>query len=114
MKLKISVMTTCLFFTMMTMGYQGMPRRYYDHLPQFHTSHVIATIGSWILIAGLLLMFWNLFRSIRKGEKVGMNPWGGPTLEWTVPSPPPHENFEKIPYVDHEPYDFQKWRQTNE
>lgn len=97
-----------LYFTMLTMGYQGMPRRYYDHLPQFHTSHVVATVGSWVLIAGLLLMFWNLFRSIKKGEKVGDNPWGGATLEWQIPSPPPHENFEKIPYVDHEPYEFQK------
>ncbi|MFQ5583155.1 MAG: cbb3-type cytochrome c oxidase subunit I [Calditrichia bacterium] len=101
-----------LYFTMMIMGYQGMPRRYYDHLPQFHTSHVIATVGSWILIAGLLLMFWNLFRSIKKGEKVGNNPWGGPTLEWTIPSPPPHENFEEIPYVDHEPYEFHKVEAT--
>jgi cytochrome c oxidase subunit 1 len=97
-----------LYFTMLTMGYQGMPRRYYDHLPQFHTSHVVATVGSWILVAGLLLMFWNLFRSIKKGEKVGSNPWGGATLEWQIPSPPPHENFEEIPFVDHEPYEFHK------
>ena len=25
------------------------------------------------------------------------NPWGGVTLEWQVPSPPPTENFETIP-----------------
>ena len=96
------------YFTMMILGYRGMPRRYYDHLPQFHTDHVIATVGSWILIIGLLLMFGNLFWSIFKGKKVGMNPWGGATLEWQVPSPPPHENFEEIPYVDHEPYYFKK------
>lgn len=94
------------YFTMMIMGYEGMPRRYYDHLPRFHTDHVIATIGSWVLIVGLLLMFGNLFWSIFKGKKVGANPWGGATLEWQVPSPPPHENFEEIPFVDHEPYDF--------
>jgi cytochrome c oxidase subunit 1 len=96
------------YFTMMIMGYEGMPRRYYDHLPQFNTDHVIATVGSWILIAGLLVMFGNLFWSIFKGKKVGTNPWGGATLEWQVPSPPPHENFEEIPYVDHEPYYFKK------
>ena len=95
-----------LYFTMMTMGYKGMPRRYYDHLPMFHTEHVIATVGSWILVAGILLMIGNLFWSIFKGEKAGKNPWGGTTLEWQVPSPPPHENFEKIPYVDSDPYDF--------
>lgn len=101
-----------LYFTMMTMGYRGMPRRYYDHLPQFHTEHVIATVGSWILVAGLFLMFGNLIWSIFKGKKVGMNPWGGATLEWQIPTPPPHENFEEIPYVDHEPYDFKKVKVT--
>lgn len=97
-----------LYFTMMIMGYEGMPRRYYDHLPRFHTDHIIATVGSWVLVIGLLIMFVNLFWSIFRGKKVGMNPWGGATLEWQVPSPPPHENFEEIPYVDHEPYDFKK------
>nr|NIV03358.1 cytochrome c oxidase subunit I [Calditrichia bacterium]NIV71566.1 cytochrome c oxidase subunit I [Calditrichia bacterium]NIV98169.1 cytochrome c oxidase subunit I [Candidatus Saccharibacteria bacterium]NIW78443.1 cytochrome c oxidase subunit I [Calditrichia bacterium] len=97
-----------LYFTMMIMGYRGMPRRYYDHLPQFHTDHVVATVGSWILIAGLLLMFGNIFWSIFKGQRAGKSPWGGATLEWQVSTPPPHENFEEIPYVDHDPYDFKK------
>lgn len=97
-----------LYFTMMIMGYEGMPRRYYDHLPQFHSDHVIATVGSWILVAGLLIMFANLFWSVFKGKKIGMNPWGGPTLEWQVATPPPHENFEEIPTVDSDPYDFKK------
>jgi len=101
-----------LYFTMMIMGYRGMPRRYYDHLPQFHTDHVIATVGSWILVAGLLLMFGNLFWSIFRGKKVGMNPWGGATLEWQIPTPPPHENFEEVPYIDHDPYDFKKVKVT--
>jgi len=101
-----------LYFTMMIMGYEGMPRRYYDHLPQFHTDHVIATVGSWVLISGLLLMLANLFWSIFKGQKVGSNPWGGTTLEWQVPSPPPHENFEEIPYVDGGPYDFKNAETT--
>jgi cytochrome c oxidase subunit 1 len=37
-----------------------------------------------------------------------MNPWGGKTLEWTVPSPPPHENFEEIPvYGENDnPYNY--------
>jgi cytochrome c oxidase subunit 1 len=51
-------------------------------------------------------MFANLFRGLRKGEKAGSNPWGGATLEWQIPSPPPKENFEKIPVVQKGPYDF--------
>jgi len=77
----------CLYFPMFIMGYLGMPRRYYDYLPQFKPYHIIATIGSWILISGLLLMFGNLLSAFKRGSKAPMNPWGGTTLEWTIPSP---------------------------
>jgi len=95
-----------LFFPMLILGWEGMPRRYYDYLPPFQTLHVISTIGSWILIAGMLLMFGNLFYALFRGEKTGDNPWGAATLEWKTSSPPPAENFETIPVVDRGPYEF--------
>jgi cytochrome c oxidase subunit 1 len=95
-----------LYFPMLILGWEGMPRRYYDYPPQFHTLHLISTIGSWILIAGLIWIFLNLFQALRKGERAGDNPWGGATLEWQIPSPPPMENFEKIPTVEKGPYEF--------
>ncbi len=94
-----------MYFTMMVIGYQGMPRRYFDHLPQFHTGHVIITIGSWFLVTGLFLMIGNVIWAVFKGERVGNNPWGGTTLEWQISSPPPLENFDVIPEIDHGPYD---------
>lgn len=93
-----------LYFTMFILGYKGMPRRYYDALPEFHNLHVVATVGSWILVTGLLIMLINLLVGFRKGERAPMNPWGGTTLEWTVSTPPPLENFHEIPLVEHEPY----------
>jgi len=95
-----------LYFSMFLLGLQGMPRRYFQYLPQFRTNHVISTVGSWIFVAGLLLMFGNLIWSLRKGKKAPDNPWGGKTLEWQVPSPPPRENFEEIPVITHGPYKF--------
>ena len=95
-----------LYFPMLILGWKGMPRRYYDYLPQFHSLQLLSTIGSWILIAGLILLFANLVHSLFKGEKVGDNPWHGSTLEWQIPSPPPKENFEKIPHVERGPYEF--------
>jgi cytochrome c oxidase subunit 1 len=94
------------YFSMLLLGWEGMPRRYYDYLPQFRTLHLTATFGSWILIAGLIIMFGNFFHALFKGEKAANNPWGGATLEWQIPSPPPTENFEKIPVVERGPYDF--------
>lgn len=95
-----------LYFTMFILGLQGMPRRYFQYLPQFRTNHIISTVGSWILAVGLILMFGNLIRSLFKGEKAPMNPWGGKTLEWQIPSPPPAENFETIPVIEHGPYKY--------
>jgi len=95
-----------LYFSMIVLGLQGMPRRYYDYLPEFARLNLVSTIGSWILVAGLLLMLHNLFRGLFRGEPVGINPWGGATLEWTIPTPPPTENFAEEPVVTHGPYDF--------
>lgn len=93
-----------LYFPMFIMGYLGMPRRYYDYLPEFQTYHIIATVGSWIMITGMIIMFANLIRGLYKGAVAPENPWDGTTLEWKVPSPPPLENFDEIPVVTHGPY----------
>jgi cytochrome c oxidase subunit 1 len=93
-----------LYFPMFVLGWQGMPRRYYDYLPEFHTGNLISTVGSWVLVAGLLLIIFNLVRSIFKGERAGANPWYGTTLEWQISSPPPKDNFEEIPVITRGPY----------
>jgi len=95
-----------LYFTMFILGYQGMPRRYWDYLPEFQTLHLISTFGSYILITGLLIMITNLIIGMRSGKKAEINPWDGRTLEWTVPSPPPLENYINIPTVTTGPYHY--------
>jgi cytochrome c oxidase subunit 1 len=95
-----------LYFPFFFLGYMGMPRRYYDYLPEYQTYHVISTVGSWVLVAGLILLFVNLIIALRKGEKAPADPWGGRTLEWTIASPPPAENFHVIPAITHGPYDY--------
>jgi cytochrome c oxidase subunit 1 len=95
-----------LYFTFLVLGLMGMPRRYYDHLPNFHVAHIVASVGSWILIAGLLIMIFNLVRGLFRKVDVPANPWGGVTLEWTVPSPPSVENFHTLPVITEDPYRF--------
>jgi cytochrome c oxidase subunit 1 len=95
-----------LYFPMLVLGMMGMPRRYYDHLPQFHTLHVVATVGSWVLVAGLLILLGALVVALFNGSKAARNPWGGVTLEWQISSPPPAENFEEIPTITRPPYAF--------
>jgi cytochrome c oxidase subunit I len=96
-----------LYFPQFIIGMLGMPRRYFDYLPQFETGEVISSIGGFILAAGLFTMIINLMIAARKGSKAPMNPWGGKTLEWTIPSPPPTINFLTPPVVSHDPYDYE-------
>ncbi len=96
------------YFSMLLLGWQGMPRRYYDYLPEFRPLQLTATFGAWIMVAGLIVMFVNLFRGFSREEKVGGNPWGAVTLEWQIPSPPPAENFTEIPVVRAGPHRFKE------
>jgi len=97
-----------LYFPMLVVGLMGMPRRYYDYLPEFTAPNLISTVGSWILIVGLIMMIVVLIRGYLYGEKAGRNPWEGITLEWQTKSPPILPNFDKEPKLPEEgPYDFE-------
>jgi len=95
------------YIAMKIVGIMGMPRRYYDYVPEFTALNQLSTVGSWLLAVGLALMFVNVIRGCCKGAPVEANPWGGASLEWQISSPPPTENFgEEDPVVTHGPYDF--------
>jgi cytochrome c oxidase subunit 1 len=94
------------FLTQFVLGSRGMPRRYYDYLPEFTTLHQVSTVGSWILGVGFLIMVSYLLASLKVGALAPANPWGGLTLEWQTTSPPPLHNFEKQPSTKIGPYDY--------
>jgi cytochrome c oxidase subunit 1 len=95
------------YMTLLILGWAGMPRRYYSYLPKYTDLQVIATIGSLIMVGGLAMMFGNLLYAFFRGKKAEANPWGGATLEWTLPSPPAFENWEhNPPVITHGPYVF--------
>ncbi|MDJ0522585.1 MAG: cbb3-type cytochrome c oxidase subunit I [Planctomycetota bacterium] len=95
-----------LYFPLFLAGLAGMPRRYQDYLPEYHGYHAASTIGSWIMVVGLMILFINLIVAIWRGKKAPMNPWGGATLEWQIPSPPPTHQFDAAPDLTHGPYDY--------
>jgi cytochrome c oxidase subunit 1 len=92
---------TLTFFPMHFLGLDGMPRRIstYDAGQGWDLNNHIATVGAFMIAFGLLFMIYNWFRSMKVGEIAGNDPWGGATLEWMIPSPPPDYNFATIPTV---------------
>jgi len=93
---------------MLVLGMMGMPRRYYDYLPKFEMGNIFAGIGAIIMVVGIFMVLINLLLSFRNGAKAEAAPWGGTTLEWKIPSPPPLHNFVEQPTVSSYPYDFSK------
>ena len=95
------------FFPQLVMGSQGMPRRYATYVERFTDLHVLSTVGSWVLGAGLFLVLGYALWSLAFGEEAPQNPWGAATLEWTnvAAIPDPH-NFTRTPLVTRGPYDF--------
>ncbi len=101
-----------LYFPMLILGVMGMPRRYHDYLPQYELLNTVSTVGSWIMITGLVIMFFNLYRALRSGAKASANPWESKTLEWETQSPPILHNFAKAPEMKHGPYEYEgEWVQ---
>ncbi len=89
------------FYPMHFLGLDGMPRRNYTY-PEgmgWDFWNLVSTLGAFLLGIATLIFVHNFFRSLRKGEPAGDDPWDGRTLEWSIPSPPPEYNFAVIPTV---------------
>jgi cytochrome c oxidase subunit 1 len=111
----------CIFMPMHFLGIAGHERRYADlnsvdylsggQAANFHgmlwpVQHFIS-IAAFITIGAQFLFLGNFFMGIWRGKKAEMNPWEATTLEWTIPGPPPHDNFAGvIPEVYRGPYEF--------
>jgi Heme/copper-type cytochrome/quinol oxidases, subunit 1 len=95
-----------LYGAMFFLGMKGMPRRYYDYDEIFHTGNIISSLGAMVMYFGLAVIIINLVASLKNGRKAPSDPWGGKTLEWTIPSPPPVENFNEIPVITKGPYNY--------
>ena len=96
-----------IFLPMHLLGMAGQPRRYAQfteipYLAHLEGLNVFLSIAAIITISAQLIFFVNLFYSMFKGPKASSNPWECTTLEWSVPSPPPFDNFGGVePVVYH-------------
>jgi cytochrome c oxidase subunit 1 len=87
------------FFPMHFLGLAGMQRRVADYADAFAHWNLIASIGSYISLAGFLVFLIVVWRTLTAGKPCPANPWGegATTLEWSLSSPPPFHSFEQIP-----------------
>lgn len=92
------------FAPMHILGLNGMPRRTYRYAEGLGLDmwNLVATIGAFTIALSIAVFFWNAFRTAKRGEVAGNDPWDGRTLEWSISSPPPEHNFDVVPVVHSE------------
>ncbi len=87
--------------TMFLAGLKGQPvdiQKFYAGLG-LDGYNLVASIGSFVLLIGVVIGVANAVTSYLGGRKAGHDPWGGSTLEWFALSPPPIHNFDAVPDV---------------
>jgi len=86
----------------------GMRRRIVDYDPAlgFDSTHLVLTIAGYLIAISVAIFLYNLYVSVKNGEKAEGNEWNSRSPEWQVPSPMPTHNYEQSFEVVGEPYDY--------
>jgi len=89
------------FFPMHWLGLHGMPRRVWTYPAGmgWDTMNLVSTVGAFAIGLSVLLFLINVALTYRRPANAPADPWGADSLEWTVPSPPPPHNFDRLPVV---------------
>ncbi len=102
----------CIFMPFHYLGLVGNVRRYSSFVndfmgPDLMNLHRFITISALVTGAAQFIFLFNLIYSRFKGAPASDNPWNATTLEWSMPSPPPWNNFGgRHPIVYHDPYQY--------
>jgi cytochrome c oxidase subunit 1 len=95
------------FAPLFAVGFLGQPRRvvtYPQHL-QFLNDWVSAS--AFVLGLSMLVFLFNLVYSLVFVRiRAESNPWHSRWLEWQLPSPGPVHDFDRIPVITGDPYDY--------
>jgi cytochrome c oxidase subunit 1/cytochrome c oxidase subunit I+III len=83
------------------LGLLGMPRRVYTYpdLPHYTWMNLLSSAGAIFMTVAALILVYNVIVSLIWGKEAAANPWNAWTLEWATPSPPPPENFHRLPPI---------------
>jgi cytochrome c oxidase subunit 1 len=101
----------CIFMPFHYLGLAANVRRYSafvdDYLQPLIPVHQFITIAALFTGLAQCIFLFNFIYSLFYGEKATQNPWEATSLEWSIPSPPPWNNFaDGLPTVYHDPYQY--------
>ena len=78
-----------------------MPRRVYTYpdLPHYTLFNLISTAGALLMGVAVLVLFYNIYKTLKHGKPASNDPWDGFTLEWYSWAMPGMKNFDEVPEV---------------
>ncbi|HET7637755.1 MAG TPA: cbb3-type cytochrome c oxidase subunit I, partial [Ktedonobacteraceae bacterium] len=94
------------FLSLFYAGLQGEPRWSANVSPLYAPANLVASLFAILIAASVFVAVYNLIISLARGEVATADEWGAKTLEWTIPTPVPLENFETLPEVKGTPYEY--------
>jgi len=95
------------FLPLFALGIMGMPRRVSQYEPHLVGLNTWVSISAFVLGFSMLIFLANVVYSMIFARiPAEANPWNSKSLEWQVPTPVPVNNFEQIPVIDADPYDY--------
>ena len=109
---KIHFWTMFIFFNstflpLFALGLMGMPRRVFEYARNLETLNDWVSISAFLLGGSILIFLINFVMSMTfwREREVG-NPWRSRSLEWQLSTPPPPENFKRVPVILASSYDY--------
>jgi cytochrome c oxidase subunit 1 len=95
------------FLPLFAVGLIGMPRRVFEYATNLTGLNDWSSISSFLLGGSILIFLFNFVMStLFWRERTDDNPWRSRSLEWQVSTPPPAGNFERVPVVLSDPYQY--------
>src|SRR5580692_3460023 len=95
------------FMPLFAVGLLGQPRRVWEYAANLQTLNDWVSISAFCLGGSMCIFIFNFVMStVIWRRRAAQNPWNARGLEWQVSSPPPVDNFERIPVVLAGPYEY--------
>ncbi len=95
------------FAPLFAVGFLGQPRRTVTYAQNLQFLNDWASVSAFILGGSMLVFLYNFVHSLLFARvPAPQNPWSSLSLEWQLPSPVPVHNFDRIPVITGDPYDY--------
>jgi cytochrome c oxidase subunit 1 len=95
------------FMPLFALGFLGQPRRVVTYPSNLQGLNDWVSVSAFFIGLSMLVFLFNVVYSlVFRREPAEVNPWQSKSIEFTLPSPVPVHDFDKLPVFDPDPYPY--------